>query len=115
MGAIRRTLAESHIAAVVIAMLLVWSMESFLLALWMPGYRFGGFVIVAIAIHGIPYMSPGFNFEDRVMVLTTSMYLANALIGIGAAWVLSRCVYGVGPFKYLSQYRTKLARRHHVA
>ena len=114
-GSIRKTLAEFHIAAIAIAILLVWSMEGFLLALWRPGFQLSYFVATAIAIRGVPYMSPGFDFEDRVMVMMASMYLANALISIGAAWFLSRWVYGIGPFGCLSQYRTKLTRRHHVA
>ena len=115
MSAIRKALGESHVATIAIAVLLLWSMRDFLLAWWMPGLQTSYFVATAIAIRGVPYMSPGFNFEDRMMVLMTSIYLGSALISFGAAWFLSNWVYGVGPFKCLSQYRSKLARRNRVA
>jgi hypothetical protein len=110
----RKILADSHIAAVAISMLLFFSIQSGFLALWGPLYHAVTFLITAIAIRGVPYVSPGFDFEDRMMVIATSTYLFKALINFAAARLLSRSIYGVGPLRCLSQYRTKLARRNHV-
>lgn len=114
-SSIRKALAESHIAAVAIGLLLYSSIQSGFIALWPPFSRAVDFLITAIAIRGVPYISPGFDFEDRVMVTESLSHSAYVLLGLVAAWILSRWIYGAGPFQTLRQYRARLARRNHVA
>jgi hypothetical protein len=111
---LREVLAESHIAAVAIAVLLVWSLEWLLDALWIPFFRVGEFVINAIAILGIPYDSHVFDFADRQTVFFSLFYCFLALTAIATAWTLSRWVYGIGPLKTLREYHKKFVRRSHA-
>lgn len=110
---LREILADSHIAAVATAVLLLWSLYSGFHALWSPLWRAATFLFTAVAILGIPYRGPA-TIEDRLMLTTTSVFLFSALISFAAAWLLSRWVYGVGPLRSLSKHRTRLARRNHV-
>jgi len=110
---LREILADSHIAAVSIAVLLLWSLIWGFHALWIPLARAANFVFTAVAILGIPYLGPA-TIVDRLLLNTTSLFLFNALLSLAAAWLLSRWVYGVGPLRSLSKYRTRLAGRNHV-
>jgi hypothetical protein len=109
---LREILANSHIPAVAIAVLLLWSLSWGFQALWSPLLRAAGFLFTAVAILDIPYFS--FTTADRLMLTTTFLFLFNAFISLAAAWLLSRWVYGMGPLRSLSKYRTRLARRNHV-
>jgi hypothetical protein len=108
---VRQVLAESHIAAVAIAVLLFWSLYYAFVALWGPLYRAAEFLFTAVAILGIPYSVGTFTFSDRIMLFTTGSYPYGALLSFVAAWLLSRWVYGVGPFRGFSECRDRLARR----
>jgi hypothetical protein len=110
----REILADSHISAVAIAVLLLWSLESAVKALWGPLSSAASFLFTAVAILDIPYFSPRLTRADRLMWITTGFYLFNALMSFAAAWLLSRWVHGVGPLHSLSKYRANLARRNHV-
>jgi hypothetical protein len=111
---LREILANSHIPAVAIAVLLLWSLNWGFQALWSPLLRVGDFLFIAVAILKIPYFSPTLTGADLFMLTTTLLFLFNALISFAAAWLLARWVYGVGPLRSLSKYRTRLARRNHV-
>jgi hypothetical protein len=106
---LREVLAESHIAAVAIAMLLFWSVSLVLWGLEAPLYRIGGFLVTAVAIHDVPYDS--FTGADRVMLLTMGLYFFYALTYFIAAWALSRWVCDMGPLAGLKKTRTRLQRR----
>jgi hypothetical protein len=54
---LRRVLADSHVAAVTIALLLLWALNGAFWTLWDPVYRMGRFLFTAIAIWDIPYFS----------------------------------------------------------
>jgi Zn-dependent protease with chaperone function len=111
---LREILANSHIPAVAIAVLLLWSLNWGFQALWSPLLRVGDFLFTAVAILKISYFSPTLTGADLFMLTTTLLFLFNALISLAAAWLLARWVYGVGPLRSLSKYRTRLARRNHV-
>lgn len=111
---IRAILAEAHIAAVAIAVLLLWSIRSVFVAFREPIYHAATFLVTAAAIHDVPYISRTLTSEDRSMLIMTSFNLFDALVNFAAAWLLSRWIYGVGPLRCLSKYRTVLARRSHV-
>lgn len=76
------------------------------------GFVEGGFLFTAGAILDIPYLS--FTLSERAILVTTFFYLLGALINFFAAWLVSRWVYGVGPLRSLSTYRSRLTGRSHV-
>ncbi|MGA1992053.1 MAG: hypothetical protein ABSH46_13455 [Bryobacteraceae bacterium] len=103
---LRRILADSHVSAVAIAVLLLWSLDS--------GFRaLAGFLITALAILGVPYFSIRLTVADRLLLVKTLLYLLDALISLAAAWLLSHWVYGVGPLRSLGGYGTRGTRRNH--
>lgn len=102
---LRQTLAESHIAAVTIALLLFWSLNNFFYALLsqLPGAI--EFLVTAVAIRGIPYSARTFTSADRLELMLIGHYLYLALAGFFAASLLSHWVYGAGPLRSLFRYR----------
>ena len=108
---LREVLADSHVAAVAIVVLLLWSMDSAYRALWEPSYSALSYLITAMLILDIPYISPVMNHP---MWLMTFAYLYGAITCLFAAWLLSRWVYGVGPLRSLSKYHGKIRRRKHA-
>jgi hypothetical protein len=110
MRLLRKTLADSHISAVAVAVLLVWSIEWALRALWGPLYRLVSFLFTAILILDIPYISWDAT-SYRNVFLISSMYLFWGLISLSAAWLLSRWVYGHGPLRSLHECHSELAGR----
>jgi hypothetical protein len=111
---LREILADSHVAAVAIVVLLFRSLDYAFWALWSPFSRAASFLFTAVAILDIPYFSRTLTISDRFMLFTTFAYLFYSFVCLAAAGLLSRWVYGMGPFRSLSNYRTKLARRNHV-
>jgi hypothetical protein len=96
---LRKVLADSHVAAVAIALLLLWTFDSAFRGLWDPVYRAVVFVFTAIAIWDIPYFS--FTTVDRLMLIRTCYFLYSAIATLAAASLLSRWVYGRGPVAIL--------------
>ena len=111
---LREILVDSRVAAVAVAVLLLFSMDSSFRALWSPLFRVDSFVFTTVAILGVPYFDRGLRIADRFMMLTTFSYLCSSASSLGSAWLLSHWVYGVGPLDCLRAERTKLARRNHV-
>jgi hypothetical protein len=111
---LREILADSHIAAVAIAVLLLWSLNSGFQALRDPVPRAASFSVEAVAIRGIPFGSREMFFSDWIMLIPTFAYLLGAATSLGAAWLVSRWVFGAGPLTSLSKYGPRLARRKHV-
>jgi len=110
---LRQVLADSHIAAVTIAVLLLWSIDGAFRALWGPVSHAVGFLFTAVAILDIPYFSPTLTLADRFMLITTSAYLYTAAVTFSAAWLLSRWVYGIGPVRTLTRYcKNPIGRKH---
>ena len=110
----RQVLADSHVAAVAIALFVLWSLDAAFSALWLPVSRAMEFVFTAIAILDIPYFSRTFTALDRLMLMSTLAYLYSSVVSLSAAWVLSRWIYGVGPFRALMYVRSKLVRTDHA-
>src|ERR1700726_117456 len=105
-------LAESHISAVAIAVLLVWSFDWGFRALWSLFVPAADFLVTAVEIRGIPYVSS--TSIGRITWTLTLLYFVNTSMSLLAAWFLSCWVYGVGPLRCLSKYRPRRARRIHV-
>jgi hypothetical protein len=107
---LREILAKSHISAIAIAVLLLWSLNSAFLPLWGPSFRVAEYLITAIAIRDIPFAGP-FAFADRVMLFVLIQSLFSAFVSFAAAWLLARWVYGEGPVRSLSKYKTRISGR----
>jgi hypothetical protein len=111
---LREIFADSHVSAVAVAVLLFWSLDSAFWALWGPLSRATSFLFTAVAILNIPYFSRTVTITDRFTLFITFWYLFNSFVYLAAAGLLSRWVYGMGPLRSLSKYRTRLTRRTHV-
>jgi hypothetical protein len=111
---LRAMLAESNTATATIALLVLWSLDGLFQALWAPIFRVASYLFTAVAILDIPYFSPNLNFMDRGMLTLAVAYLYSAIVSFLAAWLLSRWVFGVGPFRHLFVYRRKLMGRFDV-
>jgi hypothetical protein len=105
---LREILAESHIAAVMVAAFLSWSFYDIFQAFLPFIYNASNFVFTAIAILDIP--SSTFEISHSVMFA----YLYSAVASLLAAHILSHWVYRLGPFTALACYWSKLAWRNNV-
>jgi len=106
---LQKLLADSHVAAIIIALLMIWSVDATFQALWRPLYRVARCLFTAVAIWDVPYFS--WTMQDWAELSTTVTYLCSLISYIVAAWLLSRLVYGVGPLRTLSDYRCRIAGR----
>lgn len=106
-------LAESHVAAVAIALLLAWSLEAAFTAVWGPLSHLLSYLMTAVAILDVPYFSRTLTTMDRLELLLAASELFYAFVYLAAACLLSGCVYGMGPIRSLSQYSAIIRGRNH--
>jgi hypothetical protein len=111
---LRKVLADSHVAAVIIALLLLWALNFGFTALLEPLVRLADFLFTAIAISDVPYVSRHLTAEQESMLINTAAYSVSTIAVVVAAYFFSHWVYGVGPLRSLSAYRTRLVRRKHA-
>ena len=109
---IREVLIESHVAAIAIAVLLLWFIDLSLRAIWEPIYRIGSFFIAAVAILDIPYFQ--FGASERFVLVTAALFAMQALICLCLAWALSWSVYRASPFSSLVRHRKNSEAIKHV-
>lgn len=105
----RKILADSHIAAITIALLLFLSFKMLCEALLWPVLGGFGFVIMAVAIRGIPYIGSQPTFEERLMFVSSVPLLWESLFSLCIAWLLSRWIYRMSPRAILKIYFGKLS------
>ena len=113
-GRLRQALADSHVADVTIAVLLIWALDAAFRALWGPLYELVAFVFTAIAIWDIPYIPPTPTVADRLMLIMTGYLAYGAIVCFLGAWLLSRWVYRMGPLRSLATCGSKLIGRTHA-
>ena len=106
---IREVLADSHVAAVAIAVLVIGALDSVGEAVWPPLNRILTFLGTAIAIRDIPYF--GVTILDRMYVSNAVTYGIFAVSNFLAAWILSRWVYGAGPIRSFADCAMRMSRR----
>ncbi|MGA2434091.1 MAG: hypothetical protein ABSG25_02270 [Bryobacteraceae bacterium] len=111
---LRKTLADSNIAAVSIAVLLLWSFIGISQVLADALSRAASYLYSAVTIFDMPHFSSTLTREGHFGLNIAVMYLWDAVMSIAAAWLLSHWVYGAGPFRSLSQCRARLTRRNHA-
>lgn len=109
---LREALADSHIAAVTIALLLFSSVDCTFRAVWPYAFEAISFIFTAVAIWDIPYFS--FDGVNRLQLVATLSYLYSAIVEVLAAWLMSRWIYGVGPVRSLIEQRRTLTRTQHA-
>jgi hypothetical protein len=113
---IRTVLAESHIAAVAIAWLLVWALAATVTGLWYPLYRAFSYAVTAIAIWDIPSSSLFLldSTSGRLILITYLTYVVFAVLYLVAAWVLAIWVYALSPLAMLKQYNRMIQGKIHA-
>jgi len=110
---LREVLADSHIAAVAIMLLLIRSLDSGFRAIGRPIFSLFDFLITLVAIRDIPYAFGPHSLGYWLSQAPTFTHFLNAVVSLSAAWALSLWVYRVGPCRSLIECRAKLARRIH--
>ena len=105
---VRKVLADSHVPAVAVVVLLLFSFGRLAQALLALLPRVVDFLLVAIAAHG-PSIS--FTIVDRLMLTPPLAGLFKAFAGFAASCLLARGIHGVGPFRCLIPLGAALARR----
>jgi hypothetical protein len=96
------------VAQVAIALLLFWSLQSWLESLWYPFFSVTDFLATAIAIWGVPYHSWGWRNSTigvRVLWLSAGLNFFYAVVLLATAKAMSHLVYGVGPVKAIGRLR----------
>jgi len=113
LASLRKTLVDSHVAAVTVAALLFASIGAFYGAADRLVYHAVLFIRL-IANHRLSFALRDLELRDSGMLaVTLSCFCAGAALVL-AAWIVSRWVYGVGPLRSLSRYRNKLSRKSHA-
>lgn len=116
-ASLRKLLINSHVAAIMIAILIFRSMSfaySALISLWEPTYRTVLFLITAVAIRGLPHVFEPYDRTSLLMFMAAAPDVLGAFVCAFAAWIVSHWVYGVGPFSSLTTHRNEFSRRSHA-
>ena len=111
---LREVLDRSHVAPVMVALLLAWTLYAIVDAMYEP---LGGtltFIATAIAILDIPSHSAGWDFWDRTMLIHAVVAFYTAMVAFSAAWFLSRWMYNQSPVRSLARYYKQAHWRNHV-
>jgi hypothetical protein len=112
-ASLRKTLVESHVAAVTVAVLLLASLKG----IYYAADHLVGALILFIQLY-VNNRLYDFSFElshqDSDMLAVTLSLLVGALAAILCAWMVSRWAYGVGPLRSLAPYRDKITRKSHA-
>jgi hypothetical protein len=108
---LRQTLADSHVAAVTIAVLILWSLDGAFRAAWEPVSHMLAFLFTAVAILDIPYFPRMLTPAGRSMLIMAATYLYGAVVSFAAAWLLSQWVYKAGPIRLLATYYNLVRRK----
>jgi len=114
-ASLRKALADSHVAAIAIALLLAWSSMEAVEGCALPvGYGIVdaiGFLLNAVIDREIPHFSPRLDTFDLWFLSRSLPHLETAATCAIAAWLLARWVYGQGPIRCLRTAWSELPRR----
>jgi hypothetical protein len=118
LASLRKTLVESHVAAIAIAMMIYLVMDDLVHALVYfvvgPALYAAVFLALAISERELPYFSNPFNSEWAFLYLKPLICILRVIFMFVTIWLFSRSVYGVGPFRCLAAYRNKLMEKPHA-
>ena len=112
MKSLRETLATSHVSAVAIAVLIFYSFDFLVRAFQDVLPPVVDFIATAVAVRGMPYISPGSSVLEQLRLLPVLYFFFATAMSLAFAQLVSRWVYGVGLFACLKRYRPMLARKH---
>lgn len=104
---IQKALLDSHIVAMAIAVLLLWSLDSavhVLDVLWLP---LTDYLANAISSHSFP--SSPHSMSHDVRLSFTLLYVFAATSEAASAWVLSKWAFGLTPLRALANTSARLA------
>lgn len=106
---LRQVVADTHIAAIAIAMLLLWSLvDAFaLFVLYIPGVV--DYVTTIFIEHRIP-----FSFSVHAETAILVQYFGSSLADLAAASLLAHWVFRAGPIKSLLKSAAALRAASHV-
>ena len=105
MRPIREILIHSGVAAVAVAVLLLWTIDLAFHALWNPFWRLVDFIGTAIAIRGIPYIPLKFTAADEAVAFYVLLYSIESVACLCCAAIPARVIFGCGPLRCLKENR----------
>jgi hypothetical protein len=113
LASLRKTLVESHVAAVTVTLLLMASIQGFCCA---AQYLVHVPILFAelAAHHRLGDFVSQLEKQDSYLLFGALSCLAGAAVVILCAWLVSRWAYGVGPLRSLAPYREKITRKFHA-
>lgn len=109
---LRRALADSHIAALAVAILLFFSLEGLSDALFYLVNHLVLFVRLAATYRSFDVMRPLAERDPEMLPRTLSSLIGTFAV-IFSAWLLSRWIYRANPLRCLASYRDRVSRRMH--
>jgi len=110
---LRKTLVDSHVAAVIVAGMLQSTVAGIYYALY-PPLRALILFIQLYASHRAYRFPTDLQNQDSSMLFITLSCLLCALAAVCVAWLVSHWAYGAGPLRSLAPYRDKLTRKFHA-
>jgi len=114
-ASLRKVLADSHVAAIAIALLLAQSLIEGIDAFALP-VAYGVFSAIVFVLNTVterefPNISSPFHGADLLILSERLPHLVRATAYAIAAWLLARWVYGQGPIHCLRAAWSELPRR----
>jgi len=109
---LRTVLADSHIAAAAVAVLLLWSLEVGAEGFSQQFTRATYLVTNALATLNVEHFST--TYTIRIDWLITTLNLCYASVALAVAWLLSRWAYGAGPLRILRGCYARLSGGNHA-
>jgi ABC-type phosphate/phosphonate transport system permease subunit len=115
---VRQVLGHSHIAAIAIAVLILWAIKLALYPLIFLLFGVGDEFILSLRNFFSPHYVP-FDWREPLNFLYVAWLRAsvgsilNAVLYVAVAFLLARWVYGHGPLRSLRKCGEKLAGRAH--
>jgi len=114
-ASLRKTLVESHVAAIAVAYLLLFAVENLFGALREPALYATTFLVTAVAslttVHELPQIPPNLDAFTKLKFEESLIALLYAAVAFILAWLFSRWAFGLGPLRSLATYREKLKRK----
>jgi hypothetical protein len=114
MKSLRAVLSESHISAIAVVVLLFLFFDFLIRAVLGPLSAGILFLVTAIAIHGMPYISRRTDIYRELQLTATFYFVVEAAASLAFAWLLSQWTHAAGPVAILKRYRPILPGRNNV-
>jgi hypothetical protein len=114
-ASLRKTLIDSHVAAVTVVALPVSAFGMLVRAISDPVSQIISYLLVAVATNNITYVHRTWDFATHYLSYQATLFMIPiAFSSLAAAWLFSFWVFGMGPLRSLGSYRNKLSRKSHA-